>query len=234
MSDDLLVPDKRIVSIDEAKSEQKARPTHGTKSDFVTRKWADARFAEIEEQWKAAAAAGVVAMGDKMYQQASEELAENFEDMQAALLQNLDAKFARIYAEIEERFTWKGRWRRFKAWVRGIAMEVGAVDPLMSGEDFMANYGKLALDSDVLEAETSDTAVKISGLSQQVDVRRIRWTGDESCLPEDVARGFHGGMIQRIDKALPIRGEGEPELLCRVGDYITVAADGTLGVEPSE
>lgn len=66
-------------------------------------------------------------------------------------------------------------------------------------------------------------------------VRRIRWTGDSACLPDDLRLGFHEGAITRIDRALPIRNSAEDgdDLLCHVDDFITVAADGTLGVEPA-
>lgn len=67
-----------------------------------------------------------------------------------------------------------------------------------------------------------------------VELRRILWTGDPDCLPEDLRMGYHDGNVTRIDKALPIRNGDGNEQLCRVGDCITVAANGDLGVETAE
>lgn len=105
---DLLVPDRSIVSIDEAKKELAAKqnPTSSLKN-FATREQV-LRVVEACEQGIVEAA---LAVGAKVYDQIGEETAAHLEEMEALILQ-------RVLAEVEAR-TLAGRakalWRRFVA-----------------------------------------------------------------------------------------------------------------------
>lgn len=59
-----------------------------------------------------------------------------------------------------------------------------------------------------------------------VVVDAVQWTGDESCLAgTPFERAYVSGMIQRIDKAIPVKTP-HGEVLCRVGDWIVLDAKG--------
>lgn len=79
-----------------------------------------------------------------------------------------------------------------------------------------------------LETRVSAPAVVV----EPTAVRRIRWTGDPSCLPEFLRPGYHEGMVTRIDKAVPVR-TAAGEVLCHVGDEILIGVDGELSVAPA-
>jgi hypothetical protein len=83
---DLLVPDHSIVSIDQAKQEAASKKSGGkgggAASNFVSQQ----QFMNALDGIQAGIAKGVLAVGEKMYEQASEELAENFEDLERRMI----------------------------------------------------------------------------------------------------------------------------------------------------
>lgn len=92
---DLLVPDHRVVSIEEARS---APRKTGKPNDLVSRgdfeKWTAELVSGLNEQLKAAIAKGVVAMSGKAYEQWSGESAAFLEamerDIEARILARLE------------------------------------------------------------------------------------------------------------------------------------------------
>lgn len=106
---DLLVPDHSIVSIEQAKQEaqrKKGGKGGGTASNFVSQQ----QLLDILDGIQAGIAQGVLAVGEKMYEQASGELAENFEDLERRMV-------ALVHRELEAR-SLRGRAR---AWWRRVA-----------------------------------------------------------------------------------------------------------------
>lgn len=124
---DLLVPDTRIVSIEEAKKEITAKKQGGkgggTASNFVSQQ----QFLDVVEGIQAGISMGILAVGEKMYEQASGELAENFEDQERRMI-------ALIHREFERR-SLRGRaralWRRIAGYPEpALVADVDAVDAL--------------------------------------------------------------------------------------------------------
>lgn len=109
MTDRLLTPSRDIVSIDEHREQAetaKRRPT-GKMGDFVTR-----------EEMMMAVGKASLALGQKMYDQASGELAENFDEQEARMIDLIQRRFAALERERMGR-TFLGRCRRLVRWLRG-------------------------------------------------------------------------------------------------------------------
>lgn len=61
-----------------------------------------------------------------------------------------------------------------------------------------------------------------------VVVEAVQWTGDAECLKgTPFAECYHGGMVTRIDKAIPIRTL-KGEMRCAVGDFLIQGVKGEL------
>jgi hypothetical protein len=112
----LLVPDDRIVSIDEARTEQerKRRPP-GKDGDFITRREYTNEIAktvaDLNEQLARGIAGGLLATGQRMYSQWSAESGAFLEAMEV----DIEARIvARIENERRER-SWRRRGRRLLA-----------------------------------------------------------------------------------------------------------------------
>jgi hypothetical protein len=115
----LLVPDHRVVSIEEARAEKTKPRGIGRGSDWMTRadfdKDMERTLHSLNEQMRIGIARGVIATGEKLHTQWSEETAEFLEAMERDIESRI---LARIRNERRER-SWVYRARRWMARARG-------------------------------------------------------------------------------------------------------------------
>lgn len=107
--EDLLVPDNRVVSLDEARKEKEAprrrRTGVGRENDLMYR-------SDVEELVKAGVGGGMVALGSKVYEQMSGEIAEYIDGMEERLWQRMQTEMYR---------------RSVRGRLRGLLIRLGAV-----------------------------------------------------------------------------------------------------------
>lgn len=116
---DLVVPDRSLVSIDQARAEleaKKAPRTTGVTGDFVTRK----EMVKIVDKIGVGISDAAYAMGQKVFDQITEETVDLLEQQEHILRQEIRALREEVKAEWlarEEARSWSGRVRAFKALV---------------------------------------------------------------------------------------------------------------------
>lgn len=140
----LVVRDKRIVSVDEAKAEAAAEPTYidGKRArppgDFmqglVTRQEMMDHLAEA-----------AMAMGQKMYNQFGDETQEYLQEMETALREEIRAEFERrtILGKVRNAWQWLTRESALSGWL----MEIGVTSPVPDGPQLVVEADAAAVDA---------------------------------------------------------------------------------------
>jgi hypothetical protein len=181
VSDKLVVPDKRIVSIDEAREERENRKKPrgvDSKYDLLSRVEAAETYVPKEDmvrlvkKMNTGIADAALDVGQKIYDQIADETDARLQAHAHVLMQM-------VHKEIESR-TFRGRVRAFFARWRDYLIELGILSPIPSAENVRLVDASEALDPNVQERLTEERIQAIENESAEQHATALSQLADRA------------------------------------------------------